>query len=73
MLAIGLDEMAGCGEAGEVFEEQTALASSAERELADELLVSSALAGGSLDLAKEFAVGHRIMVREGEVRAAFPM
>ena len=59
MLAIGFDEIAGGGEAGEVFEEQTAFAASAERELADELLVSGALAGGSLDLAEEFAVGHQ--------------
>ena len=63
LLAVGFDEMAGGGEAGEMFEEEAAFAASAERELADELLVSGALAGGSLDAAEEFAVGHRIMVR----------
>ena len=54
-----LNEMAGGGEAGEMFEEQAAFAASAEREFADELLVSGALVRGSLDVAEQFAVGHR--------------
>ena len=58
LLAIGLEEMAGGGKAGEMFEEKAAFAASAEREFADELLVSSALTRGSLDVAEQFAVGH---------------
>lgn len=58
MLTIGFEEMAGGGEAGEMFEEKAAFAASAEREFADELLVSSTLVRGSLDVAEQFAVGH---------------
>jgi hypothetical protein len=54
--------MAGGGKAGEMFEEKAAFAASAEREFADELLVSSTLVRGSLDVAEKFAVGHRVMV-----------
>ncbi len=54
--------MASGGEAGEMFEEKAAFAASAEREFADELLVSSALVRGSLDVAEKFAVGHTVMV-----------
>ena len=39
-----------------MFEEETALAASAEAKLADELLVAGAVSGGTLDAADEFAV-----------------
>ena len=45
-----------------MFEEQAALAASAEGKLADELFVSGALAGGALDMAKQFAIGHMVKV-----------
>jgi len=73
LLPIGLHQMAGGGETGEVFDEQTALASSAERELADELFVSGALVGGSLDVAEEFAVGHHPHGTAAKKRQLFPM
>jgi hypothetical protein len=45
-----------------MLEEQAAFTSSSQRELADELLVSGALAGRLLDVAEKFAIGHRPMV-----------
>jgi len=54
--------MPGGGEACEMFEEKTAFAAPAEREFADELLVSGALIWGSLDVAEKLPIGHRAMV-----------
>ena len=58
VLAIELDEGAAGGQAGELLEEQAALHSAAQRELADQLLVAGFLAGGAGDPRKEFLVGH---------------
>ncbi len=58
MVAVELDQSSGRGEAGEVLDEQAAIATSGQREFADELLVAGALAGRAFDAAKEFAVGH---------------
>ena len=49
VLAIGLDEVAAGGHAGELLEEQTALAAAAEAEFAHQLLVSGFAAGGACD------------------------
>jgi hypothetical protein len=60
LIVIGADEIAAGGHARELLLEQAALASSAEAEFADELLVSGALSRGSADAVEELAVsGHR--------------
>jgi hypothetical protein len=51
MIVVDLDQGSAGGDASELFEEQAALAASAEAELADELLVAGALAGGAFDAA----------------------
>ena len=58
VLAVELDELAADGEAGQVLEEETALAAAAKRELADQLLVSGLLAGGGGDAGEQLAIGH---------------
>ena len=66
LLGVELDEVAAGGDAGELLEQEAALAAAAEAELADELFVAGAAAGGALDAADELAVG----VRVGGVRHA---
>jgi hypothetical protein len=59
MLAVEPNELAARGEPGELLEEETALAATAEAELAHELLVSGLLPGTGRNARHEFAIGHR--------------
>ncbi len=52
VVAVELDQSPGCGEAGEVLDEQAAFAPAGEREFADELLIAGALAGRAFDAAE---------------------
>ena len=56
---VELDQVAAEGDAGELLEQEAALAAAAEAEFADELLVAGAGVGAALDQADEFAVGLR--------------
>jgi len=58
VVAVELGEVAGGGEAGELLDEQAAVAASGKRKLANELLIAGALAGGAFDAAKKLAVSH---------------
>ncbi len=60
LLELGLHEFAACGDAGQLFEQEAAFAASAQAKFADELLVSSAMAGRALDAPDQFTVGLRI-------------
>jgi len=51
-------QVASGGEAGELLHEQAAITASGKRELANQLLVAGALAGGAFDAAKKLAVSH---------------
>ena len=67
VLAIGLDEIAARGHAGELLQQQAAFASAAEAKLADQLLVSGFAAGGARNLRQQFPIGH--MSRVGATAA----
>ena len=58
---IELHEIAAECDAGELFEQETALASTAQAEFADELFVACPVRRATLDHANEFAVGLRIL------------
>jgi hypothetical protein len=66
VLAVELDELAGHRELGEVLEEKTAFAPAAEREFADQLLVSGLLAGRGGDPGEQLAIGHMPRLRQVE-------
>lgn len=70
MFAIDLGELAELCHAIELIEEFAALAAAAEAEFADQLFVSGFAAGGALDMAQKFSIGHVFRVghwRDGRV------
>ena len=59
MIAIGLDQSAARGEAGELFKQETTFAAAAEAQFADQLLITGTAAGGAADACEQIAVrGH---------------
>ena len=58
VLAVELHQLAAHGEAGQLFEQQTALPASCQTQLADQLLVSGLLAGGVRDAFDQFLIRH---------------
>jgi hypothetical protein len=60
LFGVELDELAASGDAGELFEEETALPATTQAKFADELLVAGPMPGRAFDPADEFAVGPRI-------------
>ena len=63
-LAVKLHEPATRSEARQLLEEETAVAATGERELADQLLVCGLLAGGGGDPGEQFAIGHTPRLRQ---------
>jgi hypothetical protein len=60
VIAVGFDEGAARGKAGELLEEQATLAATAQAEFADQLFVASTTAGGAADACEQIAVrGHK--------------
>jgi hypothetical protein len=58
MLAIELDKLAAEGEAGQLLKEKPALATAAQTQFADQLLVSGLASGRGGDARDKFAIGH---------------
>src|SRR6202012_1650297 len=71
VLAIGFDQVAARGHAGELFEEKTPFAAAAEAKFANQLLVSGFGAGRTCDMRQQFAIGHilRLGQRGGRCRS----
>ena len=62
VLAVELDQRAAGGHARELLQQQTAMHSAAQRELAHQLLVAGFLAGGARNPREQFLVRHRSRV-----------
>ena len=60
LVGVELDQLSAQRDAGELFEQQTALASATQAEFADELFVAGAVRRAALDQANLLAVGLRI-------------
>ncbi len=58
MVAVRLDQFAAGGHAIQLFDQHAALPAAAKAELANQLLIARALAGGAFNTAEEFAIGH---------------
>jgi hypothetical protein len=59
MIAVGFDKFSAGGKAGQMFEEQSAVAATAQSQLAHQLLVARALTRRTLNPAKQFAIAFR--------------
>ena len=70
MFAVDLVELAACGKAGQLLEQEAALAPAAQAEFADQLLVSSLLAGGGSDARHQFPIRHTPRLRQMPDRLA---
>jgi hypothetical protein len=60
VVAVGFDQGTARGEASKLFEEEPALAATAEAEFADKLLVAGAPSGGTGDAGEKIAVGGHV-------------
>jgi hypothetical protein len=58
MIAVQLDESTAHGQPRQMFQQQTALATSAEAKFTDELFIACPLTGRALDVAYQFTVSH---------------
>jgi hypothetical protein len=64
MLAVGFDEVAASGDAGELFQKQAPLAPAAQADFADQLLVTGFASGRTRNVRQQFAIVHRSRVEQ---------
>jgi hypothetical protein len=70
VIAIGLDQLASGSHAIQLLDQHAAFAAATQGQFANQLLISSALAGGTFNTAEEFAVCHPGLVSCKESQCA---